>query len=140
MPSFGTVSTQRLATCHPELQYIFQTVVKDFDCSITCGHRNKAEQDRVFSKKLSKVQWPNSKHNSYPSMAVDVAPYPEVKIWKPIKTFNDFGFYVKGVAAAMLERGDIEHRLRWGGDWDNDHDTTDQKFNDLVHFELVKIC
>lgn len=138
MPSFGAKSLSRLTTCHPELQHIFNVVVKGFDCSVICGHRDKAEQDRVFREKLSKVEWPDSKHNKYPSMAVDVGPYPEVMLWKPIKPFNDFGFYVKGVAATMLERGDIEHQLRWGGDWDGDHDTTDQRFDDLVHFELIK--
>jgi len=138
MPSFGAKSLSQLTTCHEELQAIFRVVVKGFDCSVICGHRDKAEQDRVFSEKRSKVEWPNSKHNSYPSMAVDVGPYPAVKNWIDIKAFNDFGFYVKGVAAVMLERGDIEHKLRWGGDWDGDHDTTDQKFDDLVHFELIK--
>lgn len=28
-------------------------------------------------------------------------------------------------------------RIRWGGDWDRDHDVKDQTFNDLVHFEVV---
>ena len=139
MPSFGTESLANLTTCHPALQHIFHAVVKDFDCSIICGHRDKEAQDKVFREKKSKVQWPNSKHNKFPSLAVDVAPYPEVKVWKPIKRFNDFGFFVKGVAHAMHQRGDIEHLLRWGGDWDGDHDTTDQSFNDLVHFELIPI-
>ena len=26
--------------------------------------------------------------------------------------------------------------VRWGGDWDSDLDFNDQKFLDLVHFEL----
>ena len=26
--------------------------------------------------------------------------------------------------------------LRWGGDWDMDHNFKDQKFDDLCHFEL----
>ena len=134
MPSFGTSSTQKLLTCEPDLQYLFQFVVKNFDCSVLCGHRDEAAQTRVFEDKFSKVQFPYSQHNSYPSMAVDVAPWPID--WDDLERFRHFGFYVKGAAAMMLERGEISHTLRWGGDWDSDNDTTDQTFNDLVHFEL----
>ncbi len=137
MPSFSPSSLSRLASCHEDLQEIFHVVVKNFDCSIICGHRDKAEQDRVFREKLSKVEWPNSKHNSYPSMAVDVAPYPVD--WKNLERFRYFGFYVKGIAAGMYKFGLIQHELRWGGDWDGDNDTRDQMFNDLVHFELIEI-
>ena len=28
-------------------------------------------------------------------------------------------------------------KLRCGGDWDGDTETTDQKFHDLPHFELI---
>jgi len=28
-------------------------------------------------------------------------------------------------------------KIRWGGDWDGDTKMNDQKFNDLVHFELM---
>ncbi len=31
---------------------------------------------------------------------------------------------------------DLKIEIRWGGDWDRDGDTTDQTFNDLVHWEL----
>jgi peptidoglycan L-alanyl-D-glutamate endopeptidase CwlK len=27
-------------------------------------------------------------------------------------------------------------KIRWGGDWDMDTQTKDNKFDDLVHFEL----
>lgn len=137
MASFGTVSTQRLATCEPDLQYIFREVVKHFDCSVLCGHRDEAAQTKAFNNRASKVQYPDSRHNSYPSMAVDVAPYPID--WNDLERFRHFGFYVKGVAAVLLERGEIDHSIRWGGDWDSDHDTKDQTFNDLVHFELKRV-
>jgi len=29
-------------------------------------------------------------------------------------------------------------KIRWGGDWDMDTQTKDNKFDDLVHFELKK--
>jgi hypothetical protein len=28
-------------------------------------------------------------------------------------------------------------RVRWGGDWDGDFETKDNKFDDLVHFEIL---
>jgi len=47
--------------------------------------------------------------------------------------FYDFGGYVLGSA----ERLGVP--LRWGGDWDRDHDVfDDQTFQDLVHFELPR--
>ena len=69
-----------------------------------------------------------SHHNSDPSRAVDVAPYPID--WNDTERFGRFAGFVLGMAAAM------GIPLRWGGDWDRDNDTHDQKFNDLVHFEL----
>ena len=136
MSRFGTSSTQRLCECEPDLQHIFRFVVERFDCSVLCGHRSEAAQNAVFESGKSRVQWPDSKHNSYPSKAIDVAPWPID--WRNLERFRQFGFYVKGVADAMHDRGDIEHRIRWGGDWDGDYDITDQHFNDLVHFELMK--
>jgi len=29
-------------------------------------------------------------------------------------------------------------KIRWGGDWDMDTHTKDNKFDDLVHFEMKK--
>ena len=63
-----------------------------------------------------------------PSMAVDVAPCPID--WEDTKRFYHFGGYVKAWAHAL----DI--KIIWGGDWDSDNDFRDQRFHDLVHFEL----
>lgn len=135
MPSFGNRSRANLATCHPDLQRLFNEVIKHFDCTITCGHRTEAEQDALYAKgrttpgpKVTRAQWPNSKHNTLPSIAVDVTPYPVD--WKDIKRFYYFAGVVKGIALSL----DID--IRWGGDWDSDTEVTDQKFNDLPHFEL----
>lgn len=136
MPKFGTTSKQRLATCEPDLQHIFNFVIDHIDCSIICGHRSEEDQVKAFVEKKSKVQYPNSKHNSYPSKAVDVAPYPID--WHDMERFRCFAFYVLGVAEMMYARGEISHKIRWGGDWDMDFDTKDQTFNDLPHFELIQ--
>ena len=128
MPKFGKTSKRRLATCDDGLQNLFYEVVKYFDCSIIIGHRGEKDQNKAFDEGKSKVRYPKGKHNSNPSTAVDVAPYPID--WDDKDRFIYFGGFVKGVA---LEMG---IPLRWGGDWDNDTQLKDQKFNDLVHFEL----
>lgn len=128
MPKFGKASTEELATAHPALQSLFNEVIKHYDCSVLEGHRNKARQDAAVKSGASKTPWPRGKHNQVPSLAVDVAPYPID--WNDLKRFYHFAGFVKGVALGL------GLRIRWGGDWDGDHDFKDQSFNDLVHFEL----
>jgi peptidoglycan LD-endopeptidase CwlK len=135
MPRFSENSLKHLESCHPDLQILFLQIVNDFDCSIVCGHRCKEDQDRVFKDGFSQVEYPNSKHNDYPSMAVDVIPYPTG--YNDDKTSRHFVGYVLGVAAEMKRQGLIEHYVKSGIDWDGDRDLNDQKFKDLPHFELA---
>jgi len=129
MPQFSKSSMQKLDTCDARLQQLFLRVVQHFDCTVLEGHRPKEAQDKHFKEGRSKVKWPNSKHNSWPSQAVDVAPYPIH--WEDTLRFHQFAFFVKGVA---LQLG---LNIRWGGDWDSDNHTQDNRFNDLPHFELL---
>lgn len=126
---FSERSKKNLSECHPDLQKVFLRVLEIQDCTIMEGHRPKEEQNRMVQKGLSKVEWPNSKHNSMPSEAIDVSPYPID--WKDTKRFYYFAGLVLGIAHEM----GIE--LRWGGNWDMDEDLNDQNFMDLVHFERV---
>ena len=135
MPKFSAQSFTRLSTCQRELQVLFYEVVRHFDCTILGGYRNQEAQNRAYAEKASKLRWPNSKHNSEPSMAVDVAPYPVDT--KNIKRLYWFSGYVLGVAQKLKDEGKMTHGIRWGGDWDRDRDIDDQTFNDLVHFELI---
>ena len=128
MTKFGKTSKQRLVSCEKELQSLFNEVVKYFDCSVLGGYRGRNEQDTAYESGHSKVKWPNGKHNKRPSFAVDVAPYPID--WDDRERFIYFGGFVKGCAFRM------GIPLRWGGDWDSDNQLSDNKFDDLVHFEL----
>ena len=128
MPKFGKRSRERLTTCNKELQALFNEVVKYFDCSVLVGYRGRNEQNIAYESGHSKVEWPNGKHNKNPSSAVDVAPYPVD--WEDRERFLYFGGFVKGCAYQM------GIPLRWGGDWDNDTSLSDNKFDDLVHFEI----
>ena len=129
MPKFSERSNKALRGCHPDLQRLFKEVVKHFDCVILQGHRGEKLQDEYYRTGKSKLQYPMSKHNSLPSLAVDVAPYPIN--WNDKERFYYFAGYVKGLADQM----DIE--IRWGGDWDGDTKVSDQTFMDLPHYELL---
>ena len=127
MAEFGTKSRLKLDTCDERLQNILNEVVEVYDCSILEGHRSIERQAELFASGRSKVKL--GKHNAYPSLAVDVAPYPVD--WMDRERFISFGAFLKGVAH---EKG---IKIRWGADWDSDWDFKDQHFDDLVHFELV---
>lgn len=134
MPEFSTVSMERLNTCHPDLVRLFMEVVKWYDCHVLHlgGHRNQDQQNSLYPT-YSKVKWPNSKHNRWPSQAVDCAPWfptePHVR-WDDKDSFYHFAGFVRGTAMQM------GIKVRWGGDWDRDFDLKDQTFYDLAHFEL----
>jgi len=129
MNRWSNTSKRRLEQCDERLQQIAERVLPVHDCSVLTGHRGEAEQTQAFSEGYSSVQWPYSKHNKQPSLAIDLAPFPID--WDDAKRFYYFAGIVMGVAAEM------GITLRWGGDWDRDNDLNDSNFLDLVHFELV---
>ena len=130
MARFGKRSRRNLNTCDKRLQDLFNEVVKHFDCSVLVGFRDRDGQNTAYASGHSTKKWPDSKHNSKPAIAVDVAPYPID--WDDRERFIYFGGFVKGCAYRM------NIPLRWGGDWDSDTQLSDNKFDDLVHFEVRK--
>lgn len=130
MAKFSKVSLARLLTCDIALQQLFLEVVKFFDCTVECGHRGKEAQDAAYAAGRSKLQWPRSKHNTTPSQAVDVSPYPVN--YKDVQRYYYFAGQVVQFAREM------KIAVRWGGDWDSDTFVNDQNFNDLVHWELIR--
>jgi len=141
MPAFSQRSGGRLATCDPRLQAVFNRVVEIVDCTVVEGHRSEARQNEMFDTGKSQLRWPESKHNSEPSLAVDVIAYPID--WKDRERATLFAGYVMGVAneiaRAEANGGDPAWRLRWGGDWNSDWQVKDNHFDDLVHFEIVEM-
>ncbi len=136
MPAFGKASRERLATCHIDLQKIFNRVIRFFDCVIIEGHRAKELQNLYYEQKKSKLKWPQGKHNSIPSKAVDAMPYPID--WKDSMRMAYFAGFVMATAREMRDRGEISHGLRWGHDWDGDTDLRNQAFTDGPHYELIE--
>lgn len=129
MPKFSEISQARLATCDERLQRVFNRVIEHFDCIILEGHRGQEFQDLCFRLGKSKVKFPDGKHNSIPSKAVDVLPFPVD--WNDTLRMAFFAGYVVATAAEM------GIKLRWGGDWDKDTQLKDEKFVDFPHFEIV---
>ena len=135
MPAFSNSSRAKLLTCHTDIQRLFSRVVDKYDCTVLEAHRSIETQAEYYRTGRSKVKL--SKHNSWPSLAIDIAPYPIPDEWGEGNElekakFYHFAGYVKGLADEM------GIKIRWGGDWDSDLDFDDQTFMDLVHFELVE--
>ena len=128
MPSFGSSSAKHLKTLHPNLQAILLEAIEVYDFSILCGHRSQQEQDKLFAEGKSKLKYPDSRHNQYPSNAVDIAPYPID--WEDTTRFARLAGFIEGIAHTK------GIKLRLGFDWDGDNDISEHSFLDFPHIEL----
>lgn len=140
MPNFGAASRSHLAEVHPDLQRLFNFVIKHWDCSIIDGRRTIEEQRKNVAKGVSKTM--RSKHLE--GRAVDAMPYPFDwgKIERGLQALKRadggmeiaevymFQGFVAGVAAAL------GINIRQGADWNSNRQFEDQTFHDLPHTEL----
>lgn len=120
MNKFSSHSKKQLATCDNRLQEIMNRAIVEADFSILCGFRPEADQNYAFDNGFSKLKWPKSDHNFYPSRAVDAAPYPIN--WNDAVRFVQLSHIIKRIAEELF----IE--IVWGGDW--------VKFIDMPHYQL----
>lgn len=129
---FGIKSRAVRDTLDPKLQWLVDELLLYVDVSLIFGMRGEAIQNALYDAGKSKLRFPFSKHNSNPSRAVDLQPYPY-----PTKE-NDLRAglgYIAGLAVALsMAKGFI---IRWGGDWNMNGDVVDNGFDDLFHLELV---
>ena len=129
--SYSKSSQARLNTCHPDIQKVFNEVIKHVDCSILQGVRTLEEQKELFDS--GKSQTMNSKHlkqdDGY-SHAIDVSPYPID--WSNRERFILFAGKVLGIAKAL----GVD--LVSGVDWNDDGNIKDHSFFDAPHFQLKK--
>jgi len=137
---WGSRSLRRLGQCHDLLQLLFARVIRrddlPFDLTILCGHRGRAAQDAAYSSGASKLRWPRSKHNKWPSLAVDVSPWLDTDDDGDTEASWDWDDYhafaplVKSEWAKMAAEGLVPTgvTLSWGGDW--------RSFKDGPHWEL----
>lgn len=82
MPKFGKKSLEQRELLCRDLKKLVDEVIKYYDFSIICTHRDRTEQEDAFKKGNSKAHFGQSAHNYNPSFAVDVYPYPVPRIEK----------------------------------------------------------
>lgn len=128
----------RFNTLHPDLQLLFNETRKELelnpipelpDIFLVCGERNEKEQNEAVRRGMSKVKYPNSKHNRFPSEAMDTCPSPIN--WKDIKKF----YIMYRVMKVVAERFNL--RIRFGADFNQDGNLKNDKFVDMPHCELI---
>jgi peptidoglycan L-alanyl-D-glutamate endopeptidase CwlK len=137
MPRFGKRSKERLKGVDHRLIMVLDEVVKYFDITVIEGLRSQERQNQLVKEGKSKTKF--GKHVL--GKAVDIAPYdPTVKgkiDWNARDDFHYLGGFVLGIA------NQLGIKIRWGGDWnassffEGKRTTKDNKFDDLVHFELL---
>jgi len=103
------------------------------DFTILEGYRGEEKQNEAFDTGRSQLRYPESKHNTFPCLAVDIAPYPID--WQDTERFVLLAGVIKAVAHSL----EVSDLIRWGGDWDRDGQMTDETFRDYPHFELVNL-
>jgi len=130
VPNFGTESRKRLDTCDQDLIDICESVIQVYDFTVLEGFRSNARQDDLFRQGKSKLRAGESAHNSNPSRAVDIAPWPID--WDDTRRF----YYLQGMIKQAAAQLGIE--IRQGADWDGDGSFADQSFHDLPHVELLR--
>lgn len=145
MNKFSQRSKKQLATLHDDLKLIMEETIKvsPIDFILVEGHRSLERQYELYKKGLSKLDGvrTKSKHNSFPSMAIDICAYVPLKprLAYDVNHLCLIAGVVIAVADHLYQLGSISHVIRWGGNWDQDGEIiTDQNFDDLPHFELFK--
>lgn len=122
MYKFSKRSLDRLRTCDPLLVRVCNDAMDKqiIDFTVLCGYRDNTEQDKLYAEGKSNARAGESKHNTYLSKAVDIAPYPID--WNNKERFRQ-------LAEIMLEVAEAKSiKLVWGGNW--------KTIVDMPHFEL----
>ena len=128
-------SLKRLEGVNDDLIKIVKLAIRrtpvDFGVAWCGGFRTPEEQNQLFKdgysqcdgyEKLSKHQFGD---------AVDL----QVFVGGAAVQNEKMQCIVAGVMSSCASELDV--KIRWGGDWDQDGDVRDNVFNDLYHFELI---
>lgn len=97
----------------------------EYDFYVFEGVRSKERQKELFRVGATKTM--NSKHIR--GLAVDLYPVGKPIPWDMCKVIQ------KAMFEAAKELG---VRIRWGGDWNMNGSSADEKFYDGPHFELLE--
>lgn len=129
MPKFSKRSLDNLKDCHPNIKRIAELAIQKTDFTVIEGHRSKKKQ--AENVKIGASQTMNSKHCEYPSRAFDFIPY-------PFKGWNDNRFNEIGEVILQCAK-ELGIRVRRGADWNMNGLTSDEKFYDGPHIELMSL-
>lgn len=137
---YGERSAAKLETVHPKLAVIARRALtlSPYDITIIHGYRGEEVQNALQESGASTKRYPHSKHNATDasdkpqSLAVDFGPWVAGDIpWDDTHIFACIAGCFHAAAA------EVSGTIRWGGDWDSDGSTKDQKLMDWGHVELV---
>jgi len=149
MPYFSRVSRERLETCDDRIIKVFTKLIETIDFSVLCGFRNQEDQEHAFKNGATRLHFPNSRHNAYPSEAIDIAPYwkesphirwgavhewaqyPELKDqYQTFAEYNNACLQAFTILAehAMNIAKEMDVELVWGGSW--------KSLRDYPHLEI----
>jgi peptidoglycan LD-endopeptidase CwlK len=125
MPNFSKKSLNNLSQAKPDLQKLFNEVIKEYDCSIVCGTRGKEEQEAAFNAGYSHAHYGQSPHNFSPSWAVDAVPYPDQYDEKKLVDLS---------AIVKIKAIDMGIEITWGGDFKGNYGF--KRDGDLPHYQI----
>jgi peptidoglycan L-alanyl-D-glutamate endopeptidase CwlK len=137
---FGRQSRAELDTCHPYLVLWAERLLAHpelpYDLRVWEGHRDEKTQNHYNATGVSKVRWPNSYHNRKPSQGIDILPIVRgVPAWDR-KAMEAIALIALNVWADLVNEGTVHGEMTWGGDWDRDGDSSDERFFDGAHFQV----
>ena len=120
---WGKTSLERIATCDKRLQDMANMMLErsPFDLTITCGYRTEDEQNKAYEEGKSLAKFGSSKHNTFPSKAIDICPY-------PIDWSSKDTRWQEVALNAMWCAGKLGFEIAWGGNF--------KSIKDLPHYEL----
>ena len=154
MNKYSIRSMNNLETCDGQIIKWCGAILSGYDHSVDEGNRGESEQNEHFRTGRSQLEYPDSKHNIFPSEAVHLKPHPMnwdlilamdtilrsgQVLSRPIlqRAFREYAKFYHFAGYAKRIAKELNISVRWGGDWDSDNDFNDQRFHDLLHWELV---
>ena len=146
---YSETSKERLSTCDNYIQKVLNRAIEicPIDFGIAQGARTVQQQQQYFNEGKSKVNPEKYSDAELPLKGKHI-----VNELYPVAGAVDVYAYIPGkgaswdashlcVIAGVIISIDksMDNKLRWGGNWDMDGESiSDQSFQDLPHFELVK--
>ena len=125
----STRSEMRMVGVHDDLKKVVRRAIQltPVDFTVIEGKRTKQRQAELFKQGATKTM--NSRHLT--GHAVDLAPLIDGKI--PWDNKMPFTYVAKAMFRAAKE---LNVTIRWGGDWNENGRSDDERFYDGPHFEL----